>query len=45
MFGTALPLFKNSHAQYTFVTPHDGMGCLQLHTVVSPHTVHASNPY
>jgi len=33
------------HTQYMLVTHVDDMLCLQLHTVQSPYTVHASNPY
>ena len=33
------------HTQYMLLTLADALLCLQLHTVRSPHTVHASNPY
>jgi len=32
------------HTQYTLLTHADVLLCLQLHTVQSPHTVHAPNP-
>ena len=32
------------HTQYMLLTHVDHLLCLQLHTVRSPHTVHASNP-